>query len=89
MRSSLAGPRWVGCSRGGQGAARVLAAVGTEGNVACPEGRGRVVDRELHQRYDGLPVAGMLAGEGLAGMLAGEGVQNVSDNAIDALYLVL
>ena len=31
VRSSLAGPRWVGCSRGGQKAKGMLAAVGIEG----------------------------------------------------------
>ena len=40
VRGSLAGPCWVGCSRGVQGAARMLAAVGVEGRVAGAEGRG-------------------------------------------------
>ena len=40
VRGSLAGPCWVGCSRGVQGAARMLAAGGVEGRVAGAEGRG-------------------------------------------------
>ena len=41
VRGSFAGPRWVGCSRGGQGAAAgVPAAVGVEGRVAGAERRG-------------------------------------------------
>ena len=40
VRSSLARPRWVGCSGGVQGAVGVLAAVGVNGRVAGAEERG-------------------------------------------------
>ena len=60
----LAWTRWVRGRGKGKGAAGVLAAVGVERRVATPEGRRRIVDRELDQRHEGRPVVGTLAGEG-------------------------
>ena len=71
----LAWTRWVRGRGEGKRAAGVLATIGVEGRVATPEGRRRVVDRELDQRHQGRPVVNTLAGEG---------AQDVGDDAVDA-----
>ena len=70
----LAWTRWVRGRGEGKRAAGVLATIGVEG-LATPEGRRRVVDREVDQRHQGRPVVSTLAGEG---------AQDVGDDAVDA-----
>ena len=62
--SVLARTRWVrDRDAGGKRAEGVLAAVGEEEHVTTPEGRRGIVDRELDQRHEALPVVGTLAGD--------------------------